>query len=76
MKPDKRLSYMFLLAFQALTMHSPQKILKCVSEQLTNRNVRVKIFNCSEDVRTKDCTQSGPFQHKLQHHCYHGFKIS
>ena len=41
-------------------------------EQLTNRNVHVKICNCSVNVKTKDCAQSRPFQHKLQHHCFHG----
>ena len=31
------------------------------------KNVSVKIFNCSVNVKTKDCAQSRPFQHKLQH---------
>ena len=63
MKSDKLLCYMFLLAFLALIVHKPQKILK-VLEQRTNRNVPVKIFNCSENVKTKDCAGSRPFQHK------------
>ena len=32
------------------------------------RNVPVKIFNCSVNVKTKDCAQSRPFQHELQYH--------
>ena len=44
-------------------------------EQLTSRNVRVKIFSCSVNIQTKDCALSQPFQHKLQHHCFHG-KVS
>ena len=64
----------FLLAFLVLTVHKPQYILK-VLEQLTNRNVHVKIFNCSVKIETKDCARSRPFQHKLQHHCFHG-KVS
>ena len=44
-------------------------------EQLTNRNVFVKIFNCGVNVKTKDCAGSRPFQHKLQHHYFHG-KVS
>ena len=39
-------------------------------EQLANRNVLVKIFSCSVNVKTKDCARSRPFQHKLLHH-YH-----
>ena len=50
---------MFLLAFLALTVHKP------VLEQLTNRNIPVKIFNCSMNIKTEDCAQSQPFQHKL-----------
>ena len=43
-----------------------------VLEQLTNRNVPVKIFSCSVNIKTKDCAPLRPFQHKLQHHCSHG----
>ena len=46
-----------------------------VLEQMTNRNVPVKIFNCSVIIETKDCAWSQPFQHKLQHHCFQA-KIS
>ena len=69
MKPDKLLCYMFLFAFLALTLHKQQLNLECV-EQLTNRNVFVKIFNCGVNIKTKDCTGSRPLQHKLQHHCF------
>ena len=65
MKPEKLLCYMFLLAFLALTVHKPQEILK-VLEQLTNGDVHVKIFNCSVNIKTKDCAQSRSFPHKLQ----------
>ena len=34
-------------------------------EHLTNRNVHVKIFNCSANVKTKDCARSRPFQHVM-----------
>ena len=45
-------------------------------EQRTNRNFFVKILNCGVAVKTKDCAGSRrPFQHKLQHHCFHG-KVS
>ena len=44
-------------------------------EQLTYRNVFVKILNCGVNVKRKDCAGSRPFQHKLQHHCFHG-KVS
>ena len=43
-----------------------------VLEQLTNRNVFVNIFNCGVNVKTKDCAGLRPFQHKLQHHRFHG----
>ena len=74
MKPDKLLCCMFLFAFLALTRTNNNRIWN-VLEQLTNRNVRVKIFNCGVNVKTKDCAGSRPFQHKLQHHCFHG-KVS
>ena len=44
LKDDKFLCYLFLLAFLALTEHKPQWILKLL-DQLTNRDVSVKIFN-------------------------------
>ena len=31
--------------------------------------------SCGVNVKTKDCAGSQPFQHKLQHHCFHG-KVS
>ena len=40
-------------------------------EQLTNRNVFVKTFDCGVNVKAKDCAGWRPFQHKLQHHCFH-----
>ena len=46
-----------------------------VSEQLANGSVPVKIFNCSVNVKAKDCTQSRPFQYRLQHNCFHS-KVS
>ena len=36
-------------------------------EQLTNRNVPVKLFSSSVITETKDYARSRPFQHKLQH---------
>ena len=74
MKPDKLLCYMFLFAFLALTLHNNNRIWN-VLEQLTNRDVFVKMFNCGVNVKTKDCAGSRPFQHKSQHHCFHG-KVS
>ena len=68
MKPDRLLCCMFLFAFLALRIWN-------VLEQLTNRNVFVKIFNCGVNVKTKDCPGSRTFQHTLQHHCFHG-KVS
>ena len=74
MKHDKLLCYMFLFAFLALTLHKQQKNLECVGA--TDQSKRfVKIFNCGVNVTTKDCAGSQPFQHKLQHHCFHG-KVS
>ena len=75
MKPDKLICYMFLFAFLALTLHKEQYGIWNVLEQLTNRNVFVKIFKRVLNVKTKDCAGSRPFQHKLQHHCFHG-KVS
>ena len=50
-------------------VHKPQQILK-VLEQLTNKNIPVKIFNCSVNIKTKDFAGSRPFQYKLQHHFF------
>ena len=67
MMPYKRLCHTFLLAFLALTVH--RTVPPPVLDQLTNRNVPVKIFNCSVNVKTKDSSQLWPFQDKFQHHC-------
>ena len=61
MKPGKLLCYMFLFAFLALTLHKQNNRIWNVLEQLTNRNVFVKILNCGVNVKTKDCAGSRPF---------------
>ena len=66
MKHDKLLFYLFLVAF--LDHHRFCNVL----EQLTNRIVPVKIFNCGVNIKTKDCARSRPFQHKLERRCFHG----
>ena len=72
MKPDKLLCCLFSFAFRPCTNNNR---IWNVFEQLTNRNVFLKIFNCGVNVKTKDCAESRPFQHKLQHNCFHG-KVS
>ena len=72
MKPDKLLCYIFLFPFVALTLHKQQYNLECVGA--TDQSKRF-IFNCGVNVKTKDCAGLRPFQHKLQHHCFHG-KVS
>ena len=72
MKPDKLLCCLFSFAFRPCTNNDR---IWNVFEQLTNRNVFLKIFNCGVNVKTKDCAESRPFQHKLQHNCFHG-KVS
>ena len=71
-KPDILLCDMFLLAFLTLTVHKPQQILKVLGQgQLTNRNVPVKMFNCSVNIKTKDCVTVAA----LPTYCFHG-KVS
>ena len=73
MKPDKLLCYVFASIFG---LDPAQKTIDFkVLGQLTNRNVPVKIFNCSVNIKTKDCSRLRPFTHTLQQHCFHG-KVS
>ena len=79
MKPGKLLCYMYdfvsIFGLDRAQTRRPQYILKAL-EQLTNRNVPGKIFNCSLNIKTtKDCAVLRPFQHKLQRDCFRG-KVS
>ena len=65
MKPDRLLCYMFLLAILDLTDSIP-----IILNLLTNRNIALIYSVTICEQKTKDCAQSGSFQHKLQHHCF------
>ena len=41
----------------------------------SHSSVPVKIFNCTVNIKTKDCARSWLFRHKMQHHRFHG-KVS
>ena len=64
MKPVRRLFYMFLWIWWCTTFNSIPNILIL----LRNKNVALlySISICGQ--KTKDCTPSGSFQHKLQYH--------
>ena len=72
MKPDKCLClYVFVSLF------GPDLAQTTIDFGMCWRNrpiefVPVKIFNCSVNIKTKDCAPSRPFQHKLQHLCSQG----
>ena len=53
MKPDTFLCSKFLLSFLALNVHKPQKVWKNVGATVTNRNIPVKLFTRSVNVKEK-----------------------
>ena len=70
MKPVRLFCYMFFLAFVDLTVHSVQSVfnrIPIILNLLTNRNIALIYSLTICEQKTKDCSRSGSFQHKLLH---------
>ena len=66
MEPVRRLFYMFLWIWRCTTFSSIPIILIF----LRNKNVALLYSVTIWEQKTKDCTPSGSFQHKLQYHWF------